>query len=425
MTSVPTPSYQDNYIVIDPADDVSVEKARSQVDKYFTRTREAFSDEAETTGLWGVYLRGPSVAAFRRSTGFMVRVLNELGSEVIIHGQEGEKRYAPAGAPNGMAPVQIFLPYAEGDLVPGAGQPMLYYHGPAVLVDELETGELQRLGFGSICALNAREQARLWPEKAFLDMAARHIENHNAAAYGCAVGSKSAQKEFNAIGFVGTSTDEAAHWFGTEGGKGTTSHAFVGRAGSTVKAAEKFIAAHPSIMPIILVDYFGKEVTDGIAVAQRFNGLAAEGKLGFRLDTHGDRFLEGLDYDKSHEIVAKYAPQLLNRRLDKKERDWLFGKGVSAAAVFYYREQLDAAGFPQVKICASSGFSPEKVALFAEAKVPVDIVGTGSYLPKDMEETYAKAETLGYNGKWGTKAGREWVLGRWERDATRNKWTLA
>ena len=41
------------------------------------------------------------------------------------------------------------------------------------------------------------------------------------------------------------------------------------------------------------------------------------------------------------------------------------GTGVSAAAVWHMREQLNQAGFKQVKIVGSSGFSPDKCRVFA------------------------------------------------------------
>ena len=42
----------------------------------------------------------------------------------------------------------------------------------------------------------------------------------------------------------------------------------------------------------VLVDYFGKEITDSLEVANHFPELVASGRLAFRLDTHGGRFSE-------------------------------------------------------------------------------------------------------------------------------------
>jgi len=418
-----TPAYSDRFLVVDPADDVSVEKTRRQVDKYFTRTRETFSAYGDSSDLAAVYLRVPSVAAFRRATGFMARVLNEMGAPVTIQDAEGEQTYEPKNGVTAPA-VKIFLPYKEGDQVRGGGQPMMYYYGPGSLVSELETGLLQRLGPASVAAANTREMCRIWPGVDFIDMAARHCPDgsHNGFAYGAAVGSDAAKAAFNAKGFMGTSTDEAAHWFGAEEGMGTIPHKAVNAARSTLDAAKRYHAQFPAKPLIFLPDFFGREITDSIAVGRHFNQLVLDGRLAARLDTHGARYLEGLDLDKSHDMIEKYAPHMLERKLSPLEQKWLFDKGVSVAAVFHFREQMDAAGLQGMRIVASSGFSAEKCALFKEAGAPVDVVGTGSWLPRDLEETYAKSETLGGLDSSGrldlsAKEGREWVISRWQRDA--------
>ena len=88
------------------------------------------------------------------------------------------------------------------------------------------------------------------------------------------------------------------------------------------------------------------------------------------------------------------------------------GTGVSAAAIWYMREQLNKAGFNNVKIIASSGFSPDKCRVFSLAKAPVDIIGTGSYLPSNWSDTYATADIISYNGLYQVKIGREFLFSR-------------
>ena len=83
-------------------------------------------------------------------------------------------------------------------------------------------------------------------------------------------------------------------------------HAFIGYAGSTVRAAEMFHETFPEDDMTVLVDYYGLEVTDSIAVAQRFPDLAAAGRLSVRLDTAGGRF--GISGNQL--VVAKLAIQL-------------------------------------------------------------------------------------------------------------------
>ena len=58
----------------------------------------------------------------------------------------------------------------------------------------------------------------------------------------------------------------------------------------------------------VLIDYFGKEITDGLSVARYFKNLAKEGKLSLRLDTHGSRYLEGLDVAGSYNVLERNAP---------------------------------------------------------------------------------------------------------------------
>ena len=75
-------------------------------------------------------------------------------------------------------------------------------------------------------------------------------------------------------------------------------------------------------------------------------------------------------------------------------------------------EVLDEAGFDLVKIVASSGFGPAKCRVMAMVDAPVDVIGTGSFLPDRWEETYATADVIEYDGKPAVKAGREFLLPR-------------
>ena len=81
-----------------------------------------------------------------------------------------------------------------------------------------------------------------------------------------------------------------------------------------------------------------------------------------------------------------------------------------AAAIWLLRRSLDEAGFPGVKLVASSGFSPAKCRMMAAANAPIDVIGTGSYLPEMWSETYATADIIAYDGKPMVKAGREFLL---------------
>ena len=58
----------------------------------------------------------------------------------------------------------------------------------------------------------------------------------------------------------------------------------------------------------VLIDYFGKEITDGLEVAKKFKNLADKGHLSLRLDTHGSRYIEGLDVAGSYSVLERNAP---------------------------------------------------------------------------------------------------------------------
>ncbi len=46
----------------------------------------------------------------------------------------------------------------------------------------------------------------------------------------------------------------------------------------------------------------------------------------------------------------------------------------------------------------------------AEAKAPIDVVGTGSFIPDAWSETYATADIVEYDGVPRVKVGREFLL---------------
>ena len=144
-------------------------------------------------------------------------------------------------------------------------------------------------------------------------------------------------------------------------------------------------------------------------MAKHFSKLAKEGKLSVRLDTHGGRFLQGLDTPLSYAVLERNVPEAIRGYRSEAELRHLMGTGVSAAAIWHMREELNKEGFDQVKIVASSGFSPDKCRVFSLAKTPVDMIGTGSYLPEKWSETYATADIIDYDGEKRVKIGREFL----------------
>jgi nicotinate phosphoribosyltransferase len=310
------------------------------------------------------------------------------------------------------ATFDIEINYPESAWV-GAGEPILYVTGPLYHLVDLETVLLQKLGPACVAAYNASAMCADLPQVAFLAMDARHCAGAEMAemmAYAASVGSAKARRETGALGFVGNANDATAHYFGQKQGLGTMPHALIGYARSTLRAAEMFHEAFPDDNLYVLIDYFGREIRDALEVCRAFPELAGAGRLGVRVDTHGGRFVEGLDTAKSYAVLDRNWPEAIRTYRTETELRWLVGTGVTAAAIYHLRESLDEAGFERVKIIASSGFSPRKCKLMASVKAPIDIIGTGSYLPELWSETYATADVIAYDGEPRVKVGREFLF---------------
>jgi len=360
-------------------------------DAYFLKTKACVERFGDVRVTYAVFMRRPVTSAPRLAIDWIAAMAEARGTGI-----------------------EIDLRCPEGSWV-GAGEPMLYLTGSLFHLVDLETIYLQKLGACCVAAYNAYTMCVDLPKTAFLAFDARHCtgaEMAEAMAYGASVGSAKAKAKVGAIGFTGNATAATAHYFGQAHGKGTMPHALIGYAGTTLRAAEMFQETHPSEALTVLVDYFGLEVTDSLAVARRFPEIASRGDLSIRLDTHGGRYVEGLDVAGSYAVLERNAPEAIRGYRTEAELRHLIGPGVSAAAIWHMREKLDEAGFPQVKIVASSGFNPAKCKVMAVARAPVDAIGTGSYLPDQWSETYATSDIVAYDGKPLVKVGREFLLRR-------------
>jgi len=358
-------------------------------DSYFLRTKAVVGRKGDCDVTYAVFMRRPVLSAPRLALDWLEGMLAQR-----------EVKY------------RLEVKHPEGSWV-GAGDPILYITGPLTAIVDLETIFLQRIGSASVAAYNAHAMCAALPEVSFLAMDARHCAGTEMAemmAYGASVGSAVAQKQKGASGFVGCATDHTAHFFNTDKGRGTMPHALIGYAGSTVEAARIYDETFPDEPLTVLVDYFGREITDSLEVAHAFPERAAAGTLALRLDTHGGRYAEGLDVQQSYAVLERNSPTSIRGYRSDAELKHLIGTGVSAAATWHLREQLDAAGFPHVKIVCSSGFDPEKCRVFALAQAPVNLIGTGSYLPEKWSETYATADIISYDGVYRVKTGREFLI---------------
>ncbi|MEM7047863.1 MAG: nicotinate phosphoribosyltransferase [Pseudomonadota bacterium] len=362
-------------------------------DHYFTRARKVIKDYGDVPVTYAIFMRRPVVSAPRLAVEWLQYISQRLGFTLDID-----------------------VVHAEGEWV-GAGDPIIYLTGPLEHLCRLEVFILQKIGASCVAATNAYTMAAELPTVAFIAMDARHCAGREMAqmmAYAASVGSRRAKRMDRAVGFIGNATNATAGYFGQPGGLGTIPHMLVGYAGSTLRAAEIVYKIHGGPLTV-LVDYYGQEVTDSLEVCQAFPELVEKGELAVRIDTPGGRYVEGLDPAKSYALLERNIPDVVRAYRDEEELRHLVGPGVSAAAIYHLREALDQRGFDRVGLVASSGFDPIKCRMIGQARAPVNAIGTGSYLPRDWQETYATMDAISYDGRVSVKAGREFLIKAWER----------
>ncbi len=182
-------------------------------------------------------------------------------------------------------------------------------------------------------------------------------------------------------GAIGVSTDAQASWWGGRG-IGTVPHGLIAAyGGDTVKAATVFADRYHDEMNItVLVDWANDSVRTALEVAH-----ALGPKLwGVRLDTSEDLVDRSL-FDE----MGAFKPTGVNPRL-----------------VENVRAALDEAGFSDVRIVASGGFTAERIREFEAAGIPVDAYGVGSSLIRgDNDFT---ADVVCVDGKPCAKVGRRY-----------------
>jgi nicotinate phosphoribosyltransferase len=194
-----------------------------------------------------------------------------------------------------------------------------------------ETAMLGLMAQSTGWATAARECVDAAAPDPVISFGARHVHPHVADAldYAAIVG-----------GCVGASTPAGARLAGLSP-SGTMPHSLVLIFGDTVRAAEAFDANMPPDVPrIVLVDTFRDEAEEALRVAHALGDRL----YGIRLDTPAER--------------GRVTPEL----------------------VLEVRARLDQAGFQHVRIIASGGLTPERIATFKEAGAPVDSYAVGSHI---------------------------------------------
>lgn len=181
-------------------------------------------------------------------------------------------------------------------------------------------------------------------------------------------------------GIKKVSTDAQGYWWGGKG-MGTMPHALIQICnGDVVKAAKIYHKTFPNEKVTALIDYNNNVVRDSLILARALK----EDLNGVRIDT---------------------SKSLIDHYFDDKDTSSFDPHGVCKELVFALREALDKEGFNYVKIIVSSSFSPEKIKLWNELKVPVDMYGVGTYFVNNMTCGFT-GDLVMLDGKPQAKEGR-------------------
>jgi nicotinate phosphoribosyltransferase len=242
--------------------------------------------------------------------------------------------------------------------------------GDYTLFAHLETVYLGSLARRSLIMRNVNEVVRAANGKQVLFFPARHDHWLVQTGDGWAA---------HVAGAIGVSTDAQASWWGGRG-VGTVPHGLIAAyGGDTVKAAVKFADRYHDEMNItVLADFENDSVKTALEVA------AALGPRlwGVRLDT---------------------SEQLVDRSL-WEEMGGFKPTGVNPRLVEKVRGALDGAGFPDVRIVVSGGFTAARIREFEDAGVAVDAYGVGSSLLRGENDFTADVVLL--EGRPCAKVGR-------------------
>lgn len=180
-------------------------------------------------------------------------------------------------------------------------------------------------------------------------------------------------------GAAGVSTPANGLYWGAQA-IGTIPHALIATYGGDTVAATLAFDRHidPAVKRVALVDYDNDCVGTSLAVAR-----ALGGKLwAVRLDTSDSM------------VDASVLPHMGTFR----------PTGVNPQLVLNVRRALDDAGFGEVKIMVSGGFTAERIAEFEAARVPVDVYAVGASLFEGSVNF--TADIVMIDGEHSAKAGR-------------------
>jgi len=324
-------------------------------DAYFVLTRQLLQDEGEHPQV--------TMQVFQKQESVLGGI-----DEAIAVLKTGAGQYQGAEWVGGWDRLKVHALH-EGDRI-SPRETVMTIEGDYSLFAHLETVYLGSLARRSLIMRNVREVVEAARGKEIFYFPARH--DHWLVQTGDGWSA-------HVAGAIGVSTDAQASWWGGRG-IGTVPHGLIAAyGGDTVRAATLFADRfHAEMNVTVLVDFVNDSVHTALEVAS-----ALGPKLwGVRLDTS-----EQLVDRSLFEEMGGFTPTGVNRRLVEKVRG-----------------ALDGAGFPDVKIVASGGFTAERIREFEALGVPVDAYGVGSSLIRGNNDFTADVVLL--EGKPCAKTGR-------------------
>jgi nicotinate phosphoribosyltransferase len=260
----------------------------------------------------------------------------------------------------------------EGDTI-SPHEPVLVIEGDYSLFAHLETVYLGSLARRSLIMRNVSEVVKAANGKQIFYFPARH--DHWLVQTGDGWSA-------HVAGAIGVSTDAQASWWGGRG-IGTVPHGLIAAyGGDTVRAATVFADHFYDQMNItVLVDFENDSLKTALEVAEALGPRL----WGVRLDTSEDLVDRSLLSE-----LGGFTPTGVNQRLVKK-----------------VRAGLDQAGFGEVRIVASGGFTAQRIREFEADGVPVDAYGVGSSLIRGANDF--TADVVRVDGRPCAKAGRRYT----------------
>jgi len=311
-------------------------------DRYFVRT-------AQTIALTG---RAPVVCmqVFAKQPGVIAGVyeaIRILQTQLAPHPVTGRAYSLREFAVEALMDGDGVAPYETALLITG----------PYLAYAHLETDYLGVLARRSLVASNVRRVIDSANGKPVIFMGARHDDWRVQTPDGYAA----------RVGGAGSvSSDAGGAWWGASG-VGTMPHAMIAAFGGDVIAATLGFARYcrerePDVKVVSLVDYHNDVIGASLAVAQAMR------------ETYGAGSLAAVRVDTSESLVD------VSLAADAAARGEAGLTGVNPSLVRRLRRALDDAGFPDVGIVVSGGFTPAKIRRFEQEGIPVAGYGVGSSL---------------------------------------------